>query len=274
MARGGWVNTVHGDLQRIPDVDAYWMARAQKLFLSLQAQDRIHSFGAAPGTGRPYGFAAATHHGSVYVAINPSLAPAQLDLPALSTIRPIDGDGRIQFRDAGFKLRLHGNTITLGPGQMAMVGYGRYAQPAYNFGVQQDVVIPKLIERVDADFQSTAPGALEARMDPPIEGVLRIVVLGRAFVSQHPSNSAPGGLADPGSNRNFTFEVTQGGRPIPVRLNGEETSDGEAPRFRSIWLVAEIDVDDLTPGLPIRVRIQSQLGESADLQASAYQVIY
>jgi hypothetical protein len=157
---------------------------------------------------------------------------------------------------------------------MAMVGYGRYAQPAYNFGVQQDVVIPKLIERVDADFQSTAPGALEARMDPPIEGVLRIVVLGRAFVSQHPSNSAPGGLADPGSNRNFTFEVTQGGRPIPVRLNGEETSDGEAPRFRSIWLVAEIDVDDLTPGLPIRVRIQSQLGESADLQASAYQVIY
>jgi hypothetical protein len=39
------------------------------------------------------------------------------------------GLGRIQFRDAGFVPQLKGDQITLGPGQMAMVGYGGYAAP-------------------------------------------------------------------------------------------------------------------------------------------------
>lgn len=271
LARGSWVNTMRGDLKRIPEVDAFWMARVQKLFFDLEGQGSIRSFGAVPGSGHPYGFAAATRRGSVYVVVNPGLAPAQLTLPILSTIHPLEGPGRIQFRDAGFAPRLRGNTISLGPGQMAMVGFGRYAEPAYNFGVQQDVVIPNSIQPVDANFESSAPGDIEARIDPPIQGVLRVVVLGRAPVTQQHANTGPGALSDNRASRKFSFEVTQGGRPIPVRLDDGQDS---AVRSNPIWLVAEIDVDDLTPGLPVRVQFQSRRGEPAVLEGGAYQVVY
>jgi hypothetical protein len=274
MARGGWVNSIHGDLHRIQEVDAFWMARVQKLFFNLQAQGHIHSFGASPGSGQPYGFAATTRRGSVFVVMNPGLNAAQLALPPLASGQPIESVGRIQFRDAGFTPRLHGGAVTLGPGQMAMIGYGAYAQPAYNFGVEQDVVIPNSIQPVDADFQSDAPGDLEADIDPPIQGVLRVVVLGRSPGNPIPPIAGGDPLNAERLSRNFTFDVTQGGRSIPVRLKGGENTGYEAAFTGPIWLVAEIDVNDLTPGLPVSVQFRSKLGNSTDLEGSAYQVVY
>lgn len=273
MARGGWVNSLHGNLRTIQGDDASWMARAQKLFLNLQAHGRIHSFGNDPGSGQPYGFAGATSRGSVCVVVNPGLAVAQFALPSLAVGKLPLTFGRIQFRDAGFVPRLRGNTIRLGPGQMAMVGYGAYAAPAYSFGVQQDVVIPNSIEPVDADFQATAPATIEASFDPPIEGVLRVVFEQRAPANQTLSsgdaNAHPGETATPA----FTLEVTQSGRPIPVRIDDREYP-GAAAHSRPIWFAAEMDVNDLTPGLPVRVRFHSNLSESSDLKGSAFQVVY
>jgi hypothetical protein len=206
--------------------------------------------------------------------MNPGLAAAELALPPLESGEPIEGAGRIQFRDAGFAPRLRGDTVTLGPGQMAMIGFGAYTESAYNYGVQQDVVIPNSIEPVDANFQSDAPGDLEARIDPPIEGVLRVIVLGHQPDSQSPPNTTAGRLAGDRAGRNFTLDVTQGGRPIPVRLNDGENAGYAAAHAEPIWLVAEIDVNDLTPGLPVSVQFHSILGEPADLEGSAYQVVY
>ena len=274
MARGGWVNGVNGDIERIRSVDAIWMARAQKLFFTLQAQGRIRSFGGPLSGGKPYGFAATTQRGSIYVVVNPGLTVAPLALPLLPTVKSILPEGRIQFRDAGFKPRLRGATITLGPGQMAMIGYGAYAGPAFNFGVQQDVVIPNSIEPVDADFQSTAPTTIEARINPPIEGVLRIVVHEREPLSQ--SSLSDAGIADSEApaNSGISIEVTQSGRPIPVRLDGDESKTTESPGAGPLWLVAEIDVNDLTPGIPVSVRFHSNATTSSDLEGSAYAVVY
>jgi len=253
MARGGWLNTIHGDLALLQDADARWSARAQKLFLNLQQTGSMHSFGGSPGGSQPYGFAGASAHGSVYVVVNPGQSIASLALPACHAYK-LSKDGRVQFRDAGFEPRLSGNSVTLGPGQMAVVGFGAFASSAFNFGVQQDVVIPHSIEPVDADFESTDSGALEASLDPPIEGVVRVVVRPR---------DAGSALANPKGTQPFTLEAMQYGRPIPVRLDSGSGSQ---------WVVGEIDVNDLTPGVPLKVTLEANSSTQTSLQASAYAV--
>ena len=272
MARGGWVNTISGGLDSMQSADARWMARVQKLFFAMQAQGHMHSFGDPPTSGQPYGFAGATKRGVVYVVVNSGQAVATLPLPRLAPNQPA-GYGRVQFRDAGFSPELNGNNLTLGPGQMAMVGFGVFATQEFNFGVEQDVVIPRSIEPVDANFHLAAPGVLEARIDPPIEGVLRIVVLER-----EPGSIAQAGAAGsvPAASRNnrFTLEMTQGGRPIPLRSGGSGR-DGESILNAGLpWAVAEIDVNDLTPGIPLRVRFRCNEKPAVTLEGSAYQVIY
>ncbi len=276
MARGGWFNALGGSFDSIPTSDVRWMARVQKLFFLMQVQGQMHSFGGPPPDGSnmaglPYGFAGATPRGAIYVVVNPSKAVATLPFPALARDQA-PGLGRVLFRDAGFSPQVTGNAITLGPGQMAVVGSGAYAAPEFNFGVQQDVVIPSSIEPVDADFQLTAPGVLEARFDPPIQGVLRIVVIEREPKGGIQTGTA--GSAPAGSRNRFTLEITQAGRPIPLRPGGIESDVNGTLNAQPSWAVAEIDINDLTPGIPLRVRFHSNGNPQAELEGSAYQVIY
>jgi hypothetical protein len=266
MARGGWVDTVYGNLDPIQDTDARWMARVQKLFFTLQEKGRIHSFGGQPGTGQPYGFASSTSRGTVAVVVNPGQSAAGLDFP--SSDEPAQGPGRLIFRDAGFMPQIKGKTIKLGPGQMAVVASGAFAAAEYSFGVQDDVVIPNSIEPIQAAFQSTAPGIIEARIDPPIEGVLRLVVQAHApqgQPSQSPSAGAGHNAASP-----FVLKATQSGRPIPLRTGDTDSALSEG----SSWAIAEIDVDDLTPGIPLSISFQTNDAQMHDLEGRAYEVVY
>ncbi len=271
MARGGWVNNIYGNLESIADADAGWMSRVQKLFFSLQEGGRIRSFGGSPGDGQPYGFAGATARGTVAVVVNPGQAAATLDLRAASADQASQGAGRVLFRDAGYVPRLSGDTIKLGPGQMAVVGFGAFAAAAYSFGVQEDVVIPSSIEPIEAAFESTAPGTIEARIDPPIEGVLRVIVLAHDPGGQS-SRDLSTTFAGQNTPKPFVLEATQSGRPIPLRMSGSDGSSfvSSGPS----WAIAEIDVDDLTPGIPVRVEFQSNEKELPTLEGRAYQVVY
>ena len=114
MARGGWVNTVHGNLELIQGRDAEWMARAQTLFFELQGLGRIHTFGGIPGDIEPYGFGGVTTRGAVYVAVNPGQNVATITLPQLAPNQAALGAGKVQFRDAGFVPDLNGNQISAG----------------------------------------------------------------------------------------------------------------------------------------------------------------
>ena len=272
MARGGWVNAFSGSIDSIQTADARWMARVQRLFFEMQAQGKMNSFGGAPFSGQPYGFMGGTSRGAVDVVVNPTQAVATLSLPGLASGQPL-GLGRVLFRDAGFSPHLTANAITLGPGQMAVVGFGAYVAPEFNFGVQQDVVIPSSIEPVDADFHLTAPGVLEARIDPPIQGVLRVVVLEREPGGGAQTGAAAGAPAA-GSRNRFTLEITQAGRTIPLRRGGSESDGSDTLSAQPSWAVAEIDINDLTPGIPLRVRFQSNETPQATLEGSAYQLIY
>jgi hypothetical protein len=269
MARGGWVNTVHGNLELIQGKDAQWMARAQALFFELQGLGRIHSFGGIPGDIESYGFGGVTTRGAVYVAMNPTQTIATVTLPQLAPTQPALGTGRIQFRDAGFTPRLNGNKITLGPGQMAMVGYGAYAAPSYDFGVQDDVVIPNSIQQVAADFHTTAPSTIEASIPPPAKGVLRVIMRERTpdgYIRRTWAGGPPNGE---NMARVFTIEVAQNGHAIPVAIDYNKIVWSGMS-----WAVGEIKAADLAPNEPVLVRFHSTEKDPVKLDGAAYHVVY
>ncbi|HEX8813571.1 MAG TPA: hypothetical protein VF742_16415, partial [Terracidiphilus sp.] len=269
MARGGWVNTVHGNLELITDKDAQWMARAQQLFFELQGRGRIVTFGGIPGDIQPYGFAGVTTRGSVYVAMNPNQAVSTITLPPIEPGAETPHNGRLLFRDAGFAPQLSGNSITLGPGQMAMVGYGGYATPAYDFGVQNDVVIPREIQPVTADFHTVAPATIEASIQPPAKGVLRVIMRQRTPQGEIRRTWAGGPPNGANMAKVFTIEASQNGKALPVRIDYDKIVWSGLS-----WAVGEIDVTGLAPNQPVLVRFHSTEKDPVVLEGAAYQVVY
>ena len=269
MARGGWVNTVHGNLELIQGDDARWMARAQALFFELQGLGRIHTFGGIPGDIEPYGFGGITTRGAVYVVMNPTQTVATVALPRLAPNQPALGVGKVQFRDAGFTPKLSGNKITLGPGQIAMVGFSAYAAPAYDFGIQEDVIIPRAIDPLTAEFHATSPGTIEASIQPPFNGVLRVIMRQRTpdgYIRRTWASGPPDGE---NMGKVFTIEATQEGRSIPVKFDYDKIIWSGLS-----WAVGEIKSADLTPGRPVLVRFHSSEKDPVQLDGAAYQVVY
>ncbi|MGA3048554.1 MAG: hypothetical protein ABSD67_18115 [Terracidiphilus sp.] len=269
MARGGWVNTVHGNLELIQGKDAQWMARAQSLFFELQGLGRIHSFGGIPGDIQTYGFGGVTTRGAVYVVMNPTQAIATVTLPLLASGQQALDKGRIQFRDAGFIPQLSGNRITLGPGQMAMVGYGAYAASSYDFGIQDDVVIPVSIQPLTTEFHTTAPSTIEASIQPLTKGVLR-VILRESTPDGYIRRTWAGGPPN-GENmaKVFTIQATQNGRAVPVAIDYDKIIWSGLS-----WAVGEIKAADLAPNEPVIVQFYSTEKDQVKLDGTAYQVVY
>jgi hypothetical protein len=134
------------------------------------------------------------------------------------------------------------------------------------------------VEPLDALFHIGASGIIEASFDPPIQGVLRIIVRARAFAGRPQQGRSTGGRPPQSERQPLTLEVTQWDRPVPFRLvnqSGHHNLVGGRPSL----LVADIDVNDLTPGVPVRVCVHSNLAnprnaDPPDFEARAYQVVY
>ena len=269
MARGGWVNTVHGNLEFINDQDAHWMARAQSLFFELQGLGRIHTFGGIPGDIQPYGFGGVTTRGSVYIVVNPTQTIASIKLPKLVPDQLSFGTGRIQFRDSGFRPQLNGTQISLGPGQMAMIGFGVYASPIYDFGIQSDVVIPRSIAPLPVSFHDIGAGSIEASVTPPSHGTLRLIVQQMTPTGQLRRTWAGGPPSGENMGKVFAFTATQNGRMIPVHIDYDKVIWSGLS-----WAVGEIDAKELTRGIPLLVRFHSSEKDPIALRGTAYLVDY
>jgi hypothetical protein len=129
------------------------------------------------------------------------------------------------------------------------------------------------VEPLDAVFHIGASGTIEASLDPPIQGVLRIIVRAGASAGR-PQPGGSAGVRSPQSERqSLTLEVTQSDRPVPFRLvnqSGRHNLVGGRPPL----LVADIDVYDLTPGVPVRVCVHSNLEDPSNLEGRAYAIAY
>ena len=269
LARGGWINTVHGNLELINDEDARWFARVQSLFLKLQSLGRTKSFGGIPGEIQPYGFGSADANGAVYVVVNPAQSVQSIQMPLLSQEQQPLGPGRLLFTDAGFQPNISGNKVELGPGQMAMVGFGKYNSPKYDFGVQKDVVIPRGIRLLESKFQSTGKGVIEATIPVPATGDLRLVMqqhnpdgsIRRTWAGGPPNGTNMGEV--------FLLEAMQNGHRLPVAINYDKVIWSGLS-----WAVGEIQRKDLQPGGSVTLRFTSKEKDPVTLSGNVYEVSY
>lgn len=269
MARGGWVNTIHGNLELIQGKDAEWMARAQSLFFELQGLGRIHTFGGIPGDTEPYGFGGVTTRGAVYIVVNPAQNVATISLPHLAFNQFSSGIGRIQFRDAGFVPKLAGDRITLGPGQMVMIGYGAYSSTQYDFGVQDDVLIPRTITPITAAFRATGKGSIETAVETPSHGTLRVIIREKTPEGVIRRTWAGGPPSGENMSKVFAISAEQDLRPVPVTINYDKIVWSGMS-----WAVGEIDTSKLDPVKPLIIRFHSSEKDPITLDGRLFLIEY
>jgi len=269
VSRGGWINTIHGNLEFLTDSDVRWFAHLQKIFAPLQAEGRTKTFGGIPGDVEPYGFGSVDVTGAIYTVMNPAQEVRTLEMPLLSRVQPPLGTGRVIFRDAGFVPALHANKITLGPGQLAAVGFGRYSSPQYDLGIQDDVQIPRSIAPIAANFASAGQNAIEATIQPPSSGDLRIIF------QQYGSDGSvlrswPGGPPN-GTSMGKFLKITaeQDGKPLPLEINYDKLIWSGLS-----WGVGEVKHGSFLSNRPILIRCSSAEKNPVKLQGHLYSVEY
>ncbi|MGH9614192.1 MAG: hypothetical protein ACRD4P_14050 [Bryobacteraceae bacterium] len=267
LSRGGWINTIHGNLELIDNTKGPWMAKAFSMYLPMEALGRTKTFGGIPGDVQTYGFASLDSGGALYTVVNPAQAVRKIELPRLSQEQPAPAHGRILFRDAGFRPELSGNFIALGPEQMAVIGFGKYSSPQYDLGVEDDVVIPQSIAPVAAEFHSTGRNTVEASIAPPPGGTLRIVMQQRNSAGDIVRTWAGGPPKGENMGNVFKIEALQHGQPVPVRINYDKVIWSGLS-----WAVGE--TERFTPNEPLVVRCTSKDKEPRKLDVKVYQVRY
>jgi hypothetical protein len=269
VARGGWVNTVHGNLEFLNDEQARWFAKVQSMYFGLQATGRTKTFGGVPGDSEPYGFGSLDANGAVYTIVNPSQSVREIRLPLLSREQKAKLNGRVLFRDVGFEPILRADAITLGPGQLAAVGYGRYSAAPFDLGVQDDVQIPRAIRPLEAQFKVTGTNIIESTAVAPPQGDLRIVFQQRGS-DGNVRRSWPGGPPDGTSMaRVLTISASQNGKNLPIVINYDKLIWSGLS-----WAVAEIRHSVLSPGEPVTIRCSSAEKETITLQGQLFIVDY
>jgi hypothetical protein len=269
VARGGWVNTIHGNLEFLDDGKARWFARVQKLYAPLEAEGRTKTFGGIPGDVQPYGFGSLDSAGAIYTVMNPTQSVQEIELPLLSRVQEPLGGGRVMFRDAGFVPELSGNKIELGPGQLAAAGFGRYAGPEFDLGVEEDVHIPRSIAPVDTGFVSKGQNTIEATISAPTKGDLRIIFQQRNSDGSI-TRSWPGGPPKGKSvGTVLKIRAEQNGKELPI------ATDYDRVIWSGLsWGAGEIRRRDFAGGQALTVRCSSAEKNPMKLEARVYFVEY
>jgi hypothetical protein len=265
-ARGGRVNTYYGDLGLLDKADGAWLAKVQSLYYPLQAHGITATIGGYPGAGRPYGFTALDSGGMLCTAMNPGLTTADLALPF-----PAEKRSRLLFTDAGFEPILNGAILRLGPGQMAVVGTGRYADPECELGRQDDVLIPSSSMQLPVSEVSSGLRSISSDV-VPLRGKWLQIVCSQVGVNGRPwrvsGGAPPSGLP---VGKLLELKVEQDGHPLKI----------DRPFDRPVWsglswTVADIAPGGLIPDRPVRVsfRVDDPKGASGIVSISAFAVGY
>jgi hypothetical protein len=232
LARGGWVNTYYGNLNLIKGEDAKWFAKVQKIWMGLQEFGRTELFGGWPAKGEAYGILNKRYDGAIVTVVNPGQNVSRVAFDSLG-----HGKGRVLFCDAGFKVGLKEGEVTVGPEQMVVIGLGSFADAAYDLGVQEDVVIPKSIEKVPVVFASTGVNALAGKATGVKKGTLRFAVKlcsPDGLMFRISGGSPPKGTP---MGQIITLKAVQGGKELPIKVEYDKQIWSGLS-----WGVGEVDV--------------------------------
>jgi hypothetical protein len=268
-SRGGWVNTIHGNLEFLSDDDARWFAKVENIYEPQKAMGRTKTFGGIPGDAEPYGFGSLGQDGAIYTVVNPAQAVREIELPLLSRSQPAPANGRIIFRDAGYMPELRGDKIMLGAGQLAAIGFGRYAKPEFDLGVQEDVRIPQSITPLAAKFAPKGLNTIEAMLASAPKGDLRIIFQQRDGKG-HIMRSWPGGPPNGTSMGKFLrIAAEQDGKAVPVEVDYDRLIWSGLS-----WGAGEIKHQKLLGKGPVTIRCSSAEKGPVILEGRVYEVEY
>jgi hypothetical protein len=269
LARGGWVNVYHGNLELLNETDAVWFAKVQNIYRPLQQQDNTITFGEIPGKGQPYGFRSSMPTGSVCTVVNPSQAIATIELPIKET-------ARILYADGGYRPGLNGNLLTLGAEQLVVVGSGEFAglsgdrfDSHYNLGTDDTIDIPLTIDPVQSTFVPAAKNTIEGQVMAIHGKDLRIIL--RQFDQKGlPYRSWPGAPPDGKKvSEVIRIRATQNGKGLPLRIEYDKVIWSGLS-----WGAAEINRASFDPRLPIHIQCSSTETIDLNLVAHVYAVGY
>jgi hypothetical protein len=152
---------------------------------------------------------------------------------------------------------------------MAAVAFGRYAAPEFDLGVQEDVRTPRVIAQIDAAFSQKGSNTIEATIEPPAKGDLRIIFQQRGQDGGI-LRSWPGGPPN-GKTVGTVLRIAaeQGGKALPVEINyDKQVWSGLS------WGAGEVKHADFEAGTPIRIRCSSEEKSKVVLEGHLYTVAY
>lgn len=263
LARGGWLNVYHGNIDLLNDADADWFAKVQKMYLQLQQFGQTSLIGGIPGKTQIYGYKAVSAEGCLVTIVNPSQRICEVELSSA----PYE-QGRILFTDKGFTPQLNAGKLTMGAEQMAVIGLGRYASEQYDLGVEEDVVIPRQIEQLVISPQMKDAHTVEFQI-ADFSDKLRIV-FSQLDLSGKPIRSWGGGLPEGVKmNEYLAISVKQGKKNVPVKINYDKIIWSGLS-----WGAGEIDIKDLKSNSPLKITCCSKEGESKNFKIDVYNVVY
>src|SRR6202000_2638176 len=264
LARGGWVNVYHGNLELLNNDDGKWFAKVQNLYHPLQKQDTTVTFGSIPGKGKPYGFKSSSPKGTVYTVVNPSQEIATIELPAGTFNK-----SKILYADGGYKPTIKGNKLTIGAEQLVVVGFDEYTYAKYEMGTDETIHIPFTIDKIETAFTVAEKNKIEGNVNAVKGKDLRIIM--QQFDTKGlPYRSWPGSPPDGKKvSEVIKINVSQDGKEIPLHIEYDKVIWSGLS-----WAAGELKPGTFDSGKPITIKCSTDEKNELKLVADVYAVSY
>ena len=270
LARGGWMNVYHGNLELLSNDEARWFARVQRLYEPLQGVDGITAFGAVPGEGKPYGFLGRGPKGMVYTVVNPSQEIAEVELPGAGGVGVgVAGAVRVLYADGEFVPGVREGRLRLGSEQLVVVGMGEYAGEQYALGTDATIRVPVKQERVEARFESRGKNRVGAMVNVMKGRGVRILF------QQYGADGLPrrswGGAPPDGKKMSdlLAVRVMQSGKELPLAIATDKMIWSGLS-----WGAGELAAGSFDETLPLEIECSSAENDELRLEARVYAVAY
>lgn len=255
-ARGSRKQKLWGAVSLLNGEDHCWLSKVQRAYERVGRTASTALLGGHPDRGEPYGYATVNGADSLCTVVNPAQAVRSIELDVVKTRSP----ARLLFHDAGFVPTLNADRLTLGPGQMAVIGFGQLARQEHDLGIQTDVRIPNELSPLSVEFAPTQWG-IRGKLESPRGKDLRVLI--RQTRNGAPLRSKAGVL-----------RVTQGEREVPVhRADAEPLFVGNSTAYAASWVGGEVSSTDLGEG-PVEIHYELPGELAVNLAAEVFAVHY
>ncbi len=272
LARGGRRDMFYGDPTLATDEDLAGMAATRRVFFDAFNRELMTApVGGEPGVAPWHGFLAGGGDRGLLYIVNGTMEARRAELAV-----PGCCDARVLFRDGpapGVQAQPDRLGVELGPEQIALIGLGDYADPAWDVGEDRDPPRPSETRLLPATFRQASDRAFVAELDSPPPAGWELVVTAEAL------DAAPNGpiTALPYRFARQTTRETPDRTPEAhraLKITAEDARGqpiapvAEVPAV-PIWSGISWTLRRFAPSSPCRIRIEQTFDDPRRLRLTA-----